>query len=90
MHPEDIKAAMRKNGVKPSDLARHLGVSQMSVSNTLRGRTKSRRIAEAIAKVVGRPVAEIWPAADAGPSTQERLARLLGDKPAALKQRRAV
>lgn len=89
MHPEDIKAAMRKNGVKPADLARHLGVTPMSVSNTLRGRTKSLRIANAVAKIIGRPVSEIWPAAYAGPSAQERVARLLGDKPAA-KVRRAA
>lgn len=89
MHPEDIKAAMRKKGVKPADLARHLGVSQMTVSNTLRGRTTSRRIADAVAKVIGRPVSEIWPAQYAGPSTQERLLRLLSDRPRA-KARRAA
>lgn len=80
MHPEDIKAAMRKNGVKPADLARHLGVSQMTVSNTLHGRITSRRIADAVAKIIGRPVIEIWPAQYAGRSAQERIARLLKEK----------
>lgn len=82
MHPEDIKAAMRKNGVKPADLARHLGVSQMSVSNTLHGTTKSRRIANAIARIVGRPVGEIWPGRYSTASPQARLAELLSGRAA--------
>lgn len=77
MHPEDIKAAMRKNGVKASDLARHLGVSQMSVSNTVRGHIKSRRIADAVAKIVGRTVDEIWPGSYSASSGTERVAQLL-------------
>jgi lambda repressor-like predicted transcriptional regulator len=85
MHHEDIKAAMRKKGVRSSDLARHLGVSAMAVSDTLRGRTKSRRIADAVSKIVGRPIHEIWPGLYNSPSAQERVAGLLRTK-----QRRAA
>lgn len=86
MHHEDIKAAMRKNGIKSSDLARHLGVSQMSVSNTLRGRTKSHRIADAISKIVGRPVDALWPGLYSSANAQDRIAGLLS----AGKSRRAA
>lgn len=80
MHPEDIKAAMRKRGVKPSELARHLGVSSASVTSTLRGRTRSRRIADAVAKIVGLPVDTLWPGAYVPAPASDRVARILGPR----------
>jgi lambda repressor-like predicted transcriptional regulator len=61
MHPEQIKAHMRMNGTSPSRLADLMAKSRMAVSNVIHGRMTSRAIAKRIAKVVGRPVAELWP-----------------------------
>ena len=61
MHAEDIKAAIRKNGVTPAQIARDNGVTKMAVSHVLHGNSKSARLAVAIAKAAQKPVAEIWP-----------------------------
>lgn len=63
MHHEDIKAAIRKRGVTPSDLADTLKVSRSLVSRVIRGSTKSEVIARAISKVTGIPVETLWPGA---------------------------
>ncbi|HGM5580809.1 TPA: helix-turn-helix domain-containing protein [Pseudomonas putida] len=39
---EEIRKAMREKGISQSDLARKLGVSQASISDILRGRSKPR------------------------------------------------
>ena len=61
MHHEDIKAAMRKQGITQADLARHLKVTEQAISNVLRGSVTSERIASAVSKLINRPVNEIWP-----------------------------
>lgn len=61
MHPEDIKAAIRKRGIKPADIARQLDVSDMSVSAVIAGNGKSARIAERISQVTGLSVDTLWP-----------------------------
>lgn len=61
MHPEDIKASIRKTGVTPADLARELGVSHMSVSYVIEGRHTSRRIADRIAEITGKSLNQLWP-----------------------------
>jgi putative transcriptional regulator len=61
MHPELIKAHLRIGGTTPAALATELGVSPMTVSQVIHGNGSSRRIAERIAQVLGKSVAEIWP-----------------------------
>ena len=61
MHAEDIKAAIRKNGVTPAQIARDNGVSKMAVSHVLHGNSKSARLAQAIAKAARLTVSQIWP-----------------------------
>ena len=61
MHAEDIKAALAKNGERASRLAKRLSVSRSAVSGVIHGNHSSRRIARAIAKVIGTPVSQIWP-----------------------------
>lgn len=61
MHPEDIKAALRKRGSSQSRVARDLGVAQTSVHNVIHGACKSDRIAKAIADIVGVDRADLWP-----------------------------
>ena len=61
MHPEDIKAALRKRHTPPSQIARDLGVSDQTVSLVIRGRTKSARVAERIASVLDTTPDALWP-----------------------------
>ena len=61
MHAEDIKAAIRKNGVTPAQIARDHNVSKMAVSHVMHGNSKSARLALAIAKAARLPVSQIWP-----------------------------
>ena len=61
MHPEEIKAAMRMAGTTPAMLCDELGVAASSMSQTISGHIKSRRIQARIAEIIGKPVATIWP-----------------------------
>lgn len=61
MHPEDIKAAIRKRGETQAGIARRLGVSKTAVGYVIEGRTRSLRVAETIADITGRPLVELWP-----------------------------
>lgn len=61
MHPEEIKAALRMQGITPAALADDMGVANSSVSQVISGRATSARISARIAKIIGKPVAEIWP-----------------------------
>lgn len=61
MHPEQIKAAMRMAGTTPAMLCDELGVAASSVSQTISGHIKSKRIQSRIAQIVGKPVEAIWP-----------------------------
>lgn len=60
MHPEDIKAGLRKRGNSLSAIARSLGVNRAAVSQALHAPT-SRRIDEAIARALGLPLRSVWP-----------------------------
>ena len=61
MHPEQIKAEIRMNGTTPAAIADSLDLSAQTVSNVIHGRTKSKRCAETIAKLIGKPVSKVWP-----------------------------
>ncbi|MDA8449817.1 helix-turn-helix domain-containing protein [Acidovorax sp. GBBC 3332] len=61
MHPEDIKAAMRKRGVTPTALADELGVANGTVSQVISGRCESARIKERIAQITGVAITVLWP-----------------------------
>jgi lambda repressor-like predicted transcriptional regulator len=60
MHPEDIKAAIRKAGSSQAAIARDLNVSNMAVTHAIRG-NKSTRIARAISAVTKKKLGELWP-----------------------------
>jgi Ner family transcriptional regulator len=60
MHPEDIKAAIRKAGSSPAAIARELKVSNTAVSHAIRG-NKSTRIAKVIVRVTKRRFVDLWP-----------------------------
>lgn len=61
MHPEDIKALLRKKGTSASDVARFLGVQPPIVSSVIHGRYTSWRVARRISVLVGVPVSKLWP-----------------------------
>lgn len=61
MHHEKIKAEMRIAGKSPAALARELRVSRTAVSSVMAGNAKSQRIADAIAKTIGRTAHSLWP-----------------------------
>lgn len=61
MHPEEIKAEMRMKGVTPAMLCDELDVAASSMSQTISGHIKSKRIQARISEIVGKPITEIWP-----------------------------
>lgn len=61
MHPEEIKAAMRIAGTTPAMLCDELQVAASSVSQTISGHIRSKRIQTRIAEIVGKSVEAIWP-----------------------------
>lgn len=61
MHPEDIKAALRKRGASQAKVARELSVAITSVHNVIHGACKSDRIARKISEIVGVDRADLWP-----------------------------
>lgn len=61
MHPADISAAIKKSGKNQSILARELDVSPTAVRLVITGNSHSRRIADAISKLTGCSLDELWP-----------------------------
>ena len=61
MHPEDIKAAIRKSGSTSAEIAYALGVSRTVVSYIIHGRSNSARIARRICEVTGLTAEQLWP-----------------------------
>lgn len=58
---EHIKWALGVRGSSISDVARSLDVSPTSVSLVSKGRSRSKRIEEALAKEAGFTPAQLWP-----------------------------
>lgn len=61
MTPEEIRAELILRQAKQVDIARRLGVSQAAVNRVITGNSKSKKIQDAIATIIGRSVATIWP-----------------------------
>lgn len=61
MHPEDIKAAIRKAQTSPAQIARALRITDMAVSHVIHGRCTSRRVARAISAATKLPISQLWP-----------------------------
>lgn len=61
MHPEDIKAELRKKGSSQTKVANALEVNRTTVHMVIYGGCKSERIAKAIAEIIGKDRSEIWP-----------------------------
>ena len=61
MNSKDIRRRLAENRLKVGDLARILGVSTPLVSRVIHGQRQSPKVREAIARVIGCPVRDIWP-----------------------------
>lgn len=61
MHHEDIKAAIRKRGSTPSEIARALGITHAAVSLVIRGSSTSARVAKRISDLTGLSLGQLWP-----------------------------
>ena len=61
MTPKQIKIEMIKKDVSPPELARSLGVSPVAVYRVRKGNLPSRRIREAIAKSINKPIEKVFP-----------------------------
>lgn len=61
MQPPFIKAELAVRDWPPVRIAAHLGVTRSAVTRVIYGQCRSRRIANEIARVVGKPAREIWP-----------------------------
>lgn len=60
MHPEDIKAAIRKKGITLAELATRANVSKQAVSAAIERRS-SERVDQLIANFIGLKPHQIWP-----------------------------
>ncbi|TXI20187.1 MAG: transcriptional regulator [Roseateles sp.] len=61
MHPEEIKAALRIQGVTLVALADELELSRSMVTQVIHGNARSSRVANRIAELLKKPVDSIWP-----------------------------
>jgi len=61
MHPADINSALIKKGTNQTIIAESLGISHVAVSHVIRGRSTSKRIADAVSKATGISVDKLWP-----------------------------
>ena len=75
MHAEEIKAALRMKGVTQARLADRLGVARATVSMVISGASRSGRIQQAVADVLGLPQNEIWPDRVRIRRTREQISR---------------
>lgn len=60
MKPPFIKAELQSLGYKYDDIAETLGISNKTVSRVIRGNIASRRVADEIARLTGRPVSTLF------------------------------
>lgn len=61
MHREELKARLRLSGSSLAEVARELGITKQTVNTVVSGRSRSRRIEEAIAQKLGMSLEEVWP-----------------------------
>ncbi len=75
MKPEEIKEALHRKGYSISLIAEALDVGIATVSGTVAGHTQSRNVAEAIAKLLDKPLIEVFP----NQESYHRPPRLIGE-----------
>ncbi|WIW70636.1 helix-turn-helix domain-containing protein [Anaerosinus gibii] len=60
MTANEILAVFRLKGVTQMSIARKFDVSHVMIHQVIHGRSKSRRIQEEIARILGKDIDEIW------------------------------
>ena len=61
MKPHEIRGYMLLKNVSSADVAKKFGVSRAAVHQVINGEAVSARISAEIARIIGKPVSEIWP-----------------------------
>lgn len=65
MKPNEIRSLLILKGVRQRKIARELGITPQTVCCVIAGKTRSRRVREAIAKAIGKSYLEVWNGEDA-------------------------
>lgn len=76
MEPHEIYEKLKNKHVSARMIAQALNVSNQSVSDVIRNGRGSKRIAEAVAKVLEEPLEKVFPRYAAKPSHQEKVSAL--------------
>jgi lambda repressor-like predicted transcriptional regulator len=58
---KEIQNALDESPVTQAAIARDLGITPVTVSDVVKGRTNSQRVHKAIAEAIGKDVKEVWP-----------------------------
>jgi transcriptional regulator with XRE-family HTH domain len=61
MTPRQIQIGLREAKTTQKAIAERIGVSEMAVSLIIHRKSQSRRIMEAIAATLGKPIQEVFP-----------------------------
>ena len=61
MTPLELKILLLKTGELQKEIAKDVGVSRPVVSRVVTGKERSKRVENAIAKLVNKNTDEIWP-----------------------------
>lgn len=61
MKPNEIKAELMLRNVRQVDIAKRLNLKQNTVSEIISGRKKSARVQKEIARIISKPVNEVFP-----------------------------
>ena len=67
----NIKTAMKQNGVKQKHIAARENVSVPAVNQVVWSVRKTPRVRQAIADAVGIPISELWPESESVKSANE-------------------
>jgi lambda repressor-like predicted transcriptional regulator len=61
MHPEDIRAALKKAGESPTTIAAEFEISEKSVRQVIKGVGRSKRVEQRISEITDIPLYRLWP-----------------------------
>jgi putative transcriptional regulator len=86
MHQEDIKAALRKEGVTMTALADAIDMNHAYVNAVINGKLRSAKVESAVAKVIGLPVGEVFPPKPPKTDTAARAAARAADNAARVRK----
>ena len=75
MESHQIYSALNEKGLSARMIAAVLGVTNQAVSDVIRMGRGSRRIAEAIAKIIDRELIEVFPYYDKNPDLRQEKVR---------------